>query len=114
MVCPFAVPAGNLDLTGTHATPHRPSPPPRRRTVVAAGAASTVTELAVKTANRHVKWVDMDAHGHYVLDLTAERAQLDYCALSDKEDPDAAARHQRSYRTLPGRAGTERVDQPVR
>jgi alkaline phosphatase D len=77
------------------------------------GTVSTVAEAAVRGANRHVKWVDMDAHGFGVLDVTAERTQMDYFALSDKRDRYASARYLRSYVTAPGRPGVEQADGPV-
>ena len=54
---------------------------------------------AIKAANRHVKWLDMDSHGYGVLDVNAERTQMDYYVLSDKTDPDATSALLRSYRT---------------
>lgn len=77
------------------------------------GTVSAVAEVAVRGANRHVQWVDMDAHGFGVLDVTAQRAQMDYYALSDKRDPAATARYLRSYRTVAGRPGLEWVSGPV-
>ncbi|MDI9888090.1 alkaline phosphatase D family protein, partial [Streptomyces sp. HNM0645] len=81
---------------------------------VAPGTVSLVAATAVKIANRHVKWVDMDHHGYGVLDVTAERSQMDYYVLSDKARPDATAAWTRSYRTLNGTQKVERVNQPVR
>ncbi|MGW4159739.1 alkaline phosphatase D family protein [Streptomyces sp. NPDC004788] len=81
---------------------------------VAPGTVSLVAAAAVKTANRHVKWVDMDHHGYGVLDVTADRSQMDYYTVSDKADPDATASWARSYRTLSGTQRVERVYQPVR
>ena len=79
---------------------------------VAPGTVSLVAAGAIKAANRHVKWVDMDSHGYGVLDVTAERSQMDYYVLSDKADADATAKWARSYRTLSGtpegRAGGRR------
>lgn len=75
---------------------------------------SVVAALAVKAANRHVKWVDMDGHGYGVLDVTAERSQMDYYAVSDKTRQDATAAWVRSYRTLNGTQKVERADAPVR
>ncbi|MGW0901481.1 alkaline phosphatase D family protein, partial [Streptomyces goshikiensis] len=65
-------------------------------------------------ANWHVKWLDMDAHGYGVLDVTAERSQMDYYVVSDKRRQDATAAWARSYRTLSGTQKVERVSQPVR
>ncbi|MFC9480775.1 alkaline phosphatase D family protein [Streptomyces griseus] len=81
---------------------------------VAPGTVSVVAATAVRAANRHVKWVDMDAHGYGVLDVTAERAQMDYYTLSDKTDREATTAWTRSYRTRRGTQRVERADRPVR
>ncbi|OKK19187.1 alkaline phosphatase [Streptomyces sp. CB00455] len=81
---------------------------------VPADTASLVAESAVKSANWHVKWLDMDAHGYGVLDVTPERSQMDYYVVSDKRRQDATAAWARSYRTLNGTQKVERADQPVR
>ncbi|MFJ9596239.1 alkaline phosphatase D family protein [Streptomyces virginiae] len=75
---------------------------------------SLVAESAVKAANWHVKWLDMDAHGYGVLDVTPERSQMDYYVVSDKRRPDATSAWSRSYRTLNGTQKVERAYQPVR
>ncbi|OEJ31590.1 alkaline phosphatase D family protein [Streptomyces subrutilus] len=80
---------------------------------VPADTASLVAESAVKAANWHVKWLDMDAHGYGVLDVTAERSQMDYYVVSDKRRQDASAAWSRSYRTLTGTQQVERSYQPV-
>ncbi|WP_031068826.1 alkaline phosphatase D family protein [Streptomyces sp. NRRL S-118] len=81
---------------------------------VAPGTVSMVAAGAVKAANRHVKWIDMDNHGYGVLDVTAERAQMDYYVLSDRTRPDASSAWIRSYRTVSGTQKVERVYAPVR
>lgn len=81
---------------------------------VAPNTISTVAEGAIKAANRHVKWLDMDAHGYGVLDVTAERSQMDYYVVSDRKDPAATTSWARSYRTLNGTQKVERVNAPVR
>lgn len=75
---------------------------------------SLVAETAIKAANWHVKWLDMDAHGYGVLDVTPERSQMDYYVISDKRRPDATSAWSRSYRTLNGTQKVERSYQPVR
>ncbi|MFF8912551.1 alkaline phosphatase D family protein [Streptomyces sp. NPDC015032] len=80
---------------------------------VAPQTVSVVASAAVKAANRHVKWVDMDAHGYGVLDVTAERSQMDYYVVSDRTKRDATSAWARSYRTLSGTQKIERVNQPV-
>ncbi|MFD7032955.1 alkaline phosphatase D family protein [Streptomyces sp. NPDC059917] len=81
---------------------------------VPADTASLVAETAIKAANRHVKWLDMDAHGYGVLDVTAERSQMDYYVISDKTKQNATSAWDRSYRTLNGTQKVERADRPVR
>ncbi|MGW9130773.1 alkaline phosphatase D family protein [Streptomyces sp. NPDC055681] len=81
---------------------------------VAPQTVSVLAAAAVRAANRHVKWVDMDSHGYGVLDVTAERSQMDYYVVSDKTKQDATAAWTRSYRTLSGTQKVERVDRPVR
>ncbi|MET9428645.1 alkaline phosphatase D family protein [Streptomyces sp. NPDC003036] len=81
---------------------------------VAPGTVSVVAAGAIRAANRHVKWVDMDHHGFGVLDVTAERAQMDYYVLSDRTKPDASAAWTRSYLTRSGTQKVERVYTPVR
>ncbi|MEE1812028.1 alkaline phosphatase D family protein [Streptomyces sp. BE133] len=80
---------------------------------VAPQTVSVVAAAAVKAANRHVKWVDMDSHGYGVLDVTAERSQMDYYAVSDKTKRDATSAWTRSYRTLSGTQKVERADRPM-
>ncbi|MEU3350503.1 alkaline phosphatase D family protein [Streptomyces sp. NPDC037389] len=81
---------------------------------VAPHTLSVPAAAAIKASNRHVKWLDMDGHGYGVLDVTAERAQMDYYVLSDKRDAKATASWERSYRTRSGSQRVERVDAPVR
>ncbi|NXY98321.1 alkaline phosphatase D family protein [Streptomyces sp. BR123] len=80
---------------------------------VPANTASLAAEAAIKSANWHVKWLDMDAHGYGVLDVTSERSQMDYYVVSDKRRQDATSAWSRSYRTLNGTQKVERVWSPV-
>ncbi len=81
---------------------------------VAPGTVSVVAAGAIRAANRHVKWVDMDHHGYGVLDVTTEHSQMDYYTVSDKANADATTAWARSYRTRNGTQRVERVYQPVR
>lgn len=74
---------------------------------------SLAAATAIKAANRHVKWLDMDSHGYGVLDITAEHAQMDYYVLSDRKDPKATSSWSRSYRTRSGTQRVERARRPV-
>ncbi|MEU9592203.1 alkaline phosphatase D family protein [Streptomyces sp. NPDC048219] len=77
------------------------------------GTVSAVAAPVIRAANRHVHWVDTDRHGYGVLDVTAERAQMDYYVVSDRTDPDATSTWARSYRTRSGTQRVERVYSPV-
>ncbi|MGW4437442.1 alkaline phosphatase D family protein [Streptomyces sp. NPDC004596] len=77
------------------------------------GTVSAVAAPVIKAANRHVHWVDTDRHGYGVLDITADRAQMDYYVLSDRTDPNAASAWVRSYRTRSGTQKVERTYDPV-
>lgn len=81
---------------------------------VAPHTVSLAAAGAIRAANRHVKWVDMDSHGYGVLDVTPERAQMDYYTVSDRTDPHATSAWVRSYRTPSGTQRIERADKPVR
>ena len=80
---------------------------------VAPQTVSLVAAAAVKAANRHVKWIDLDSHGYGVLDVTPEQVQMDYYILSDRTRRDAASTWTRSYRTRSGTQRLERAWAPV-
>jgi alkaline phosphatase D len=77
------------------------------------GTVSAMAAPLIRTANRHVQWVDTDRHGYGVLDLTPERAQMDYYVVSDRRDPAATSSWARSYRTRSGTQRVERAQDPV-
>ncbi|MFY1676482.1 alkaline phosphatase D family protein [Streptomyces sp. WMMC905] len=77
------------------------------------GLVSGIASPIIRAANRHVHWVDTDRHGYGVLDVTPERAQMDYYVVSDKTDADASSSWTRSYRTRSGTQEVERAYSPV-
>ncbi|MFB6962785.1 alkaline phosphatase D family protein [Streptomyces sp. NPDC056309] len=77
------------------------------------GTVSAIAAPVIRAANRHVHWVDTDRHGYGVLDLTADRAQMDYYVLSDRTSPNATSAWTRSYRTRSGTQKVERTYDPV-
>ncbi|MFF4271661.1 alkaline phosphatase D family protein [Streptomyces sp. NPDC001536] len=77
------------------------------------GVVSAVAAPVIRAANRHVHWVDTDRHGYGVLDITAERAQMDYYVLSDRTKANATSSWARSYRTRSGTQKVERAYDPV-
>ncbi|MBC7272877.1 MAG: alkaline phosphatase D family protein [Streptomyces sp.] len=80
---------------------------------VSEGTVSALASPVIRAANRHVHWVDTDRHGYGVLDLTAERAQMDYYVLADRTKADTASSWVRSYRTRSGTQKVERTYDPV-
>ncbi|MFI6619141.1 alkaline phosphatase D family protein [Streptomyces sp. NPDC050528] len=77
------------------------------------GTVSAVAAPLIQLANRHVHWVDTDRHGYGVLDITADRAQMDYYVLSDRTSATATSSWERSYRTRSGTQKVERTYDPV-
>ncbi|MFE8943407.1 alkaline phosphatase D family protein [Streptomyces sp. NPDC007856] len=77
------------------------------------GTVSAVAAPLIEVANRHVHWVDTDRHGYGVLDITADRAQMDYYVLSDRTEQNATSQWVRSYRTRSGTQKVERTYDPV-
>ncbi|MEU5625961.1 alkaline phosphatase D family protein [Streptomyces tendae] len=77
------------------------------------GTVSAIAAPVIRAANRHVHWVDTDRHGYGVLDITADRAQMDYYVVSDRTDAAATSAWARSYRTRSGTQRVERVYDPV-
>ncbi|MDT9694486.1 alkaline phosphatase D family protein [Streptomyces sp. P17] len=77
------------------------------------GTVSALASPIIRAANRHVHWVDTDRHGFGVLDITSDRAQMDYYVLSDRTKADATASWARSYRTRSGTQKVERTYDPV-
>ncbi|WP_405947361.1 alkaline phosphatase D family protein [Streptomyces prunicolor] len=77
------------------------------------GTVSALAAPVIQLANRHVHWVDTDRHGYGVLDITADRAQMDYYVLSDRTSATATSSWERSYRTRSGTQRVERTYDPV-
>ncbi|MEU4873629.1 alkaline phosphatase D family protein [Streptomyces sp. NPDC021608] len=77
------------------------------------GTLTAVASPVIRAANRHVHFVDTDRHGYGVLDITADRAQMDYYVVSDRTNPAATSSWWRSYRTRSGTQKVERTYDPV-
>lgn len=75
--------------------------------------ASVPVETIIKTANRHVKYLNFDDHGYSVLDVTPDRAQMDWFIIGDRADPDAGVTWTRSYATNAGSSTLHQVSKPV-
>jgi alkaline phosphatase D len=81
---------------------------------------SIAVEEAFKANNRHIKLLEFDSHGYSVVDVNAERLQMDWhhlrsAATPDRpqHDPDAEAVHAVSWRVRAGTNQVEPADGPV-
>ncbi len=67
--------------------------------------ASLTLEAAIQATNPAVRWVNLDDHGYAVLDLTGERAVMQWFAISDRSDPRATTHRLASWQILSGTPG---------
>lgn len=88
------------------------------------GSPPRTTSIPVEQAfvglNRHIKMLEFDSHGFSIVDVTAERTQMDWfylrsAAISDRpqHDPRADIVHDRSWRVPVGTNTVEPADGPV-
>ncbi|MPY79713.1 MAG: alkaline phosphatase [Actinophytocola sp.] len=75
--------------------------------------ASVSVEQAAMALNRHLKWVELDSHGYTVCDVSADRVQVDWYFLADREDARSAARHAKSFAVTSGTQRLREVSDPV-
>ncbi|WP_068027140.1 alkaline phosphatase D family protein [Nocardia mexicana] len=69
--------------------------------------ASLPLESAMRSANPHLRYVELDSHGYGVLHLDADHAQMDWFYVTDVTDPNADAHHAASFAVRSGEAGLE-------
>ncbi|WP_240641208.1 alkaline phosphatase D family protein [Nocardioides ferulae] len=75
--------------------------------------ASLAVEAIIQANNRHVRYLNFDDHGFSVLDLTAQRAQMDWFVIGDRKSPDLTVSHTASWATATGTGKLTRVQDPV-
>lgn len=68
--------------------------------------ASTAVVAGIQAANRHVRYLDFDCHGYSVLDVTPERAHMDWWVISDRADKNATKALAKAFDV---RASTQKV-----
>lgn len=59
-------------------------------------------EETLKGVNRHLRYVELDSHGYGVLDVTEERARMDWFYLHDVTDPRSGVRLGASFTVASG------------
>jgi alkaline phosphatase D len=75
--------------------------------------ASLAVEGAITANNRHVKYLDFDSHGFCVLDITSQRAQMDWFVIGDRKDRTTPISWSRSFATKAGTGRITEVGSPV-
>lgn len=65
-----------------------------------------VASAALTNINRHLRWVDTDAHGYAVLTVTPAATQMDWFFVTNRADPKSGQRHGQSWRV---RSGAQKV-----
>lgn len=76
-------------------------------------ALTPVVEATIMANNRHIKYLNFDDHGFSVLDITAERTQMDWFIIGARDDKQTTATHDASFQTLAGTGTVQRVASPV-
>jgi alkaline phosphatase D len=61
------------------------------------GIATELAEFYTKLLNRHMKEVDLDAHGYFVLDVKEERVQADWFYIRDVTVPNSGEFYHKGY-----------------
>ena len=82
-------------------------------TGTAPARSSIPVEAAIQANNRHVKYLNFDDHGFSVLDVTAERTQMDFYVISERTDPNATVSWTASWATKANSQAVHAVDRPV-
>ncbi len=77
------------------------------------GVTSTLVEEGIKANNRHIKYLDFDSHGFSVLDLNADRAQMDWFVIGERADKNTTITWSTSWMTESGTGRITPVDSPV-
>ncbi|WP_040797157.1 alkaline phosphatase D family protein [Nocardia higoensis] len=74
--------------------------------------AAVSAENAIVAVNPHLRFVELESHGYGVLDVTHERAQMDWFYLANVADPASPVRHGASF-AVPSGGRIERRPDPV-
>jgi alkaline phosphatase D len=70
-------------------------------------------EQAILAVNRHIKYLNFDDHGFCVLDVTPERAQMDWFIIGSRTERNTPITWTRSFATKAGTGRIAAVDRPV-
>ncbi|MDP8942751.1 MAG: alkaline phosphatase D family protein [Actinomycetota bacterium] len=70
-------------------------------------------EREVRESNPHVRWVDLDRHGYFVLELTPEHARADWWFVDEIHRPTAGEELAASWVARAGEAGLGQAGEPA-
>lgn len=70
-------------------------------------------EQVILAANRHIKYLNFDDHGFCVLDVTPQRAQMDWFVIGSRTERRTPVTWTRSFQTRTGTGRVVEVDGPV-
>ncbi|MFE7800258.1 alkaline phosphatase D family protein [Nocardia sp. NPDC057440] len=59
-------------------------------------------EESIKSANHHLRYVELDSHGYGVLEVNPDQTQMDWFYLTDVADPNSGVHHGASYAVRSG------------
>ncbi|MFJ2836371.1 alkaline phosphatase D family protein [Nocardia sp. NPDC087230] len=79
---------------------------------VPARTASVAAEEAIKAANHHLRYTELDSHGFGVLEVTPTQTQMDWFYVLDVTDPATGVRHGASF-AVPAGGRVEPRPNPV-
>lgn len=76
--------------------------------------AAKIAEWYTKSLNRHMKEVDLDPHGYYVLDVKEQRVQADWYYINDIKRPNSGQYFHKGFYVNKGRCGIHQASNPAR
>lgn len=68
---------------------------------------------AIRTANQHIKYLEMARHGYAVVEVNRHFTQCDWFYVDDKSDPKTGQHWDASFATAEGRSALYRVPRPL-
>lgn len=74
---------------------------------------SVAVENGLKADNPYIKYVELDSHGYSVVDVTAERLQMDWYYISDRTDKDASQAFGAAWQVAAGTNSVAPATEPI-
>ena len=77
------------------------------------GIATGLAEFYTRLLNRHIKEVDLDAHGYFVLDVKENRVQADWFYINDVTRPNSGEFFHKGYYVNKNSCGIQSTNTPA-